>query len=106
MNIYTVCTPHQKENLLRMLNDRYRDFISYGKIDDFYDLGLNKSQDIESFRRINKQMLGFRSKWNKRNKIKIPLHKDFMFTSPERKTEWQFKQRESILDFEHKMRTL
>ncbi|KAL3799034.1 hypothetical protein HJC23_005173 [Cyclotella cryptica] len=99
-------TPQHKDKFIKMLNDRYRDFASYGRLHEFYELGLHKSKDLDTFRKINRQMNNFKFKWSKRNKVKIALHQDFNFTSHVNSTERRVAQIESILQFEHTMRTL
>ena len=106
MKTLAISTPQQHEKFIKMLNDRYRDFASYGKLDEFYEFGLHKAKDMDTFRKINRQMNNLRFKRPKSEKVKIPLHKDFDFTSHENSTEREITQVESILLFEHTMRTL
>lgn len=99
--------PRIKENMIRILNDRYRDFLSFGKIAEFYDCGLHKSSDLDTFLKINRRMTTFKCKWSQRGKVHIIIHKDFTFNSHDNTTtERKITQIESILKFEHTIRTL
>jgi hypothetical protein len=102
-----ICSnPRTKKDLIKMLNDRYRDYVSFGKISDFYELGLHKSKNLATFRAINRQMINFRWKSKKRGKIYLNLHDDITFSSHDDTSERNVIQIESILEFEHTMRTL
>lgn len=98
--------PHVKEDMVRILNDCYRDFLSFGKITEFYEYGLHKSPDLIEFRKINHLMSTSKSKWFQRGKININVHRDFSFTAHDNNTLRDITQTESIFAFEHKMRTL
>ena len=58
----TVTNPRLKERSIKMLNDRYRDYVSFGKVSEFYELGLHCAKDIDTFRKINRQMNNFWAK--------------------------------------------
>lgn len=95
-----------KESTLRIINDRYREFTSYGKLSYFYRYGLHKSTNLDIFRTINRKMSSLRSKWSQNGKVKIAIHQDFKYTSYDNMKERKIRQMEAILEFEHTMRTL